>query len=321
MSTVTVDGASSNPESAHRVALPGYILVTPAHNEAAFVEMTIESMIRQTALPLKWVIVDDGSTDHTAEIVSRYLPDHPWIELLRRERRKERNFAGKVNAFNAGLARARDLPWEYLGNLDADISFGPDHFEFLLLRCVADPRLGVVGTTFREDGFNLATDVVEWETHVGGQCQLFRRGCFEEIGGYVPSAVGGIDWVAVIMARMEGWKTRSFAEREFFHYRPMGTAEGGPLTSAFRYGKKDYCIGGHPLWQIAKIARRLGRKPYLLSGIVLAAGYFWACVTRMPRSVSKEIIQFHRQEQMTKLRTFLKGCVPWLEVREQRRLG
>jgi poly-beta-1,6-N-acetyl-D-glucosamine synthase len=304
--TTSIDESRSDVIPADHNALPCYIVVTPARNEAAFIKKTIESMIRQTVLPLKWMIVDDGSTDETAEIVSQYLPDYPWINLVRSEKRKERNFAGKVNAFNAGLERTQDIPWEFVCNLDGDISFDPDHFEFLLGRCVSDPQLGVVGTTFREEGFDLARDVVDWESHVGGQCQMFRRECFEEIGGYVPVATGGIDWVAVITARMKGWKTRSFAEREFYHFRPMGTAGGGSLTSAYRYGRKDYCIGSHPLWELARVARRLWRRPYLLSGIVLAAGYGWAWINRTPRGVSKELIQFHRREQMTKLKKILR---------------
>lgn len=288
-------------------ALPAYILITPARNEGAFIEKTIQSMIRQTVLPLKWVVVDDGSTDDTPEIVSRYLAAHPWIELVRRPQRTERNFAGKVYAFNAGLSRTQNLPWEIVGNLDGDISFDPDHFEFLLGRFAADPELGVAGTAFREDGFSLERDVFQWTSHVGGQCQLFRRQCFDAIGGYVPVPTGGIDWVAVINARMKGWKTRSFAERQFFHHRPMGTAERGRLASSFAYGKKDYSVGSHPMWELFRVVRRLARRPYLLSGLALGAGYCWAWFCRTPRAVSQDLVRFHRNEQMKKLQTFLKA--------------
>ena len=291
-------------------ALPTYVLITPARNEAAFIEKTIQSMIHQTVLPSKWVIVDDGSSDDTAEIVNRYIPIYPWMELVRRQRQDKRNFAGKVESFNLGLARVQNVKWEIVGNLDADISFGPDHFEFLLRRCSEDPQLGVVGTTFREEGFSLDKDVFDWASHVGGQCQLFRKQCFDEIGGYVPAPVGGVDWVAVITARMKGWKTRSFAEREFYHYRPMGTAGRGRIGSAFAYGKKDYSVGSHPVWEIARVVRRLGRKPYLLSGVALGAGYVWGWMDRTPRAASKEVIRFHRSEQMRKLRGFLTRRPP-----------
>jgi len=288
-------------------ALPTYILITPARNEAAFIEKTIESMIHQTVLPLKWVIVDDGSTDETAEIVKRYLPVYPWMELIRRQRGEKRNFAQKVHSFNCGLARAQDVRWEMVGNLDADISFGPDHFEFLLRQCVADPQLGVVGTAFCEEGYSLEGDAYcDWDWHVGGQCQLFRRQCFEEIGGYLPAPAGGIDWIAVISARLKGWKTRSFAERQFFHYRPLGTAGRGRVAAAFAYGKKDYSVGSHPLWEFLRAVRHLGRKPYLLSGAALGLGYLWGWVCHAPRAVSQEFVHFHRNEQMGKLKALLK---------------
>src|SRR5579872_1111227 len=210
---ITKSAVSSTSEAVEQnatggMALPTYVLITPARNEGAFIDKTIQSMIHQTVLPLKWVIIDDGSVDNTAAIVEKYLAGHSWMQLVKCPQRKERHFAGKVNAFNLGLAETQGLQWEMVGNLDADISFGVDHFEFLLRRCVDDPQLGVVGTAFTEEAFTLEGDVFDWSSHVGGQCQLFRKQCFQEIGGYVPSPVGGVDWVAVITARMKGWKTR-----------------------------------------------------------------------------------------------------------------
>src|ERR1035441_7778521 len=103
-----------------------YVLITPARNEADFVELTLKSVVSQTVRPLKWVIVSDGSTDGMDEIVSRYAAEQPWIELVRMPERRERHFAGKVNAFNAGYARVKDLSYAIIGNLDADVSFDPD---------------------------------------------------------------------------------------------------------------------------------------------------------------------------------------------------
>ena len=113
------------------LTLPSYVLITPARNEAQFIELTIKSVVAQTVLPLKWVIVSDGSTDGTDDIVRKYAADHPWIELVRMPERRERHFAGKVHAFNAGYARVRDLVYEVIGSLDGDISFGEDHISSL----------------------------------------------------------------------------------------------------------------------------------------------------------------------------------------------
>ena len=282
-----------------------YVLITPARNEEAFIEKTIESVAKQTVLPLKWVIVNDGSTDDTGNKVRRFLGEYPWIELIEFPVRKERNFAAKVFAFNAGQESVKNLDYEVIANLDADTSFDADHFEFLLNEFRKNPRLGVAGTIFKEDGYSSETDSFEGENHVSGQCQLFRRQCFEEIGGYRPNKAGGIDWMAVTSARMMGWQTRSFREKWFFHHRKLGTAERGRLKSSFSYGEKDYYLGGHPVWEALRVAFRMTRKPYIIDGAALGSGFLWAFLSRQKRAVSKELMKFHRKEQMQKLKAIL----------------
>jgi len=283
-----------------------YILISPSRNEARFIEETLKSVVAQTIRPLKWVIVNDGSTDATAEIVTKYATLHSWIELVNRPVRKERHFAAKVQAFNVGLERVKELPYDIIGNLDADVSLDSDHFSFLLSKFSEDSRLGVAGTVFREPGgYNSGTDSFEGQTYVSGQCQIFRRQCFEEIGGYVPSKAGGIDWMAVTTARMIGWKTRSYREKSFFHHRPLGTADRGMIASAFAYGKKDYILGGHPLWEVFRSVYRIAKRPYVTGGVALFAGYVTGFLTRAERPVSRELMHFHRSEQMLKLKTIL----------------
>src|ERR1700685_895268 len=172
-----------------------YVLITPARNEETFIETTIQSVIKQTVLPVKWVIVNDGSTDATSSIVGPYLADHRWIELVDLPVRRERNFAAKVYAFNAGQERVQNLEYEVIGNLDGDVSLEKDQFEFLQNEFRKDPRLGVAGTIFKEEGYSSETDSFEGQNHVSGQCQLFRRRCFEEIGGYCPNKAGGVGGV------------------------------------------------------------------------------------------------------------------------------
>jgi len=291
-----------------------YVLITPARNEAAFIQKTLESVIHQTLLPAKWVIVDDGSTDRTAEIISQYLGHYPWIEMVQMPQRRDRSFAAKVQAFNTGYERVKGLPFAIIGNLDADISFERDHFEFLLGKFAQDPTLGVAGTVFREEGYSSETDSFEGRKHVAGQCQLFRRQCWEEIGGYIPHRAGGIDWIAVITARMKGWKTESFRERSFFHHRQLGTAERSAVSSSFSYGEKDYYMGGHPVWELFRAGYRAAKRPYLIGGFALGLGYCWALVRRTPRPVSREFIVFHRKEQMAKLKAILKSLLRFKRV-------
>jgi glycosyltransferase involved in cell wall biosynthesis len=292
-----------------------YVLITPAHNEEAFIERTLASMVVQTRLPERWVIVDDGSTDRTAQIVEGYASRYQWIELFRMPQRIDRSFAGKVHAFNAGLERARSLEFDVIGNLDADLSFDPDYLEFLIGKFAEDPRLGVAGTPFTEDdGYDTARDSFEGENHVAGGCQLFRRQCFEEVGGYIPNRAGGIDWIAVTTARMKGWKVRSFSEKRFHHYRTLGTAGKGPLRALFSYGEKDYFLGGSPMWELFRVTYRMTKKPVLLGGIALLWGYVWAALRRVNRVVSPELIRFHRHEQMKKLRAIFSTLLRFEKI-------
>lgn len=286
-----------------------YALVTPARNEESYIEKTIQSVISQTAQPAMWVIVDDGSADATATIVKKYLQQHDWMKLVELPKHRERSFAGKVHAFNTGLGTLKGLGYEILGNLDADLSFDSEYLSFLLSKFREDNTLGVAGTVFEEHGYSSANDSFEGQNHVAGGCQLFRRQCFEEIGGYIPNKAGGIDWIAVTTARMMGWKTRSFREKSFYHYRSLGTAERSIVASAFSYGEKDYYLGGHPVWELCRVAYRLTKKPYLIGGAALLLGYTWACLRRVKRPVSDSLMHFHRKEQMLKLSRILKSTI------------
>jgi glycosyltransferase involved in cell wall biosynthesis len=288
-----------------------YVLITPARNEAAFIEKTLQSVVAQTILPKRWVVVSDGSTDGTDELVQSYQAGRDWLELVRLPERRERHFAAKVNAFNAGYERVKPLAFDVVGNLDADVSFGADYMEYLLDKMQEEPRLGVAGTHYVEGQFHSYRDSYINVQHVNGQIQLFRRDCFEDIGGYVPIKGGGIDWVAVTTARMKGWATHSFGDRTFFHHRPMGTAGSSELQARFHYGKKDYFLGGHPVWQLFRGAFQMAQKPYVVGGLALVAGYVWCCVTEHDRPISAELMAFHRREQMTRLRILLsRGLRP-----------
>lgn len=295
-----------------------YVLITPARNEEAFIARTLESVVAQTRLPERWVIVDDGSTDNTAEIAARYAEKFPWIVLVRNPRRETRSFAGKANAVNNALAQMQDLDFDLIGNLDADISFGPDHFEFLLQRFLEDPRLGVAGTAYMEKNWDSTTDSFEGETSVHGACQLFRRACFREVGGYVANPAGGVDWIAVTTARMLGWKTRNFPERRFYHHRKMGTAQRSAAGAMFDYGMKDYFLGGSPIWELFRVIYRCGKRPFIIGGLALLSGYTWAALKRKERPVSPELMRFHRREQMLKLRSIFRAMIRFNKIEQFR---
>jgi biofilm PGA synthesis N-glycosyltransferase PgaC len=282
-----------------------YVLVTPARNEEAVIRFTLDSVVSQTRRPERWMIVDDGSTDRTAAIVEEYRQRHRWIDLVRRAPRADRSFAGKAHAVNAALQSLLDqgLQFDVFGNLDADVSFAPDYIAFLLERFAEDPKLGVAGTPFTQDGdYDSTRDSFEGHNYVAGPCQLFRLQCFRDIGGYVANHAGGVDWIAVMTARMKGWTVRAFPGKRFHHHRPLGTAERNRIEAMFSYGQKDYYLGGSPLWQILRAGYQTTKRPFVVGGLSLLVGYAWASITQVPRVVSPELIRFHRADQMRKLR-------------------
>ena len=284
-----------------------YVIITPARNEEAFIEGTIKSFIAQTVLPAKWVIVSDGSTDGTDEIVKQYMKSNRWIELVRMPEHRDRQFAAKVQAFNAGYEKIKGIDYHIIGNLDADITFEEGYFEFLLNKFDEIPDLGVAGTPFVEDltrTYDYSFTNIE---HVSGACQLFRRKCFEDIGGYLPIKGGGIDWTAVTTARMKGWKTRTFTEKVCFHHKKMGTGNSSAYIALFKHGQKDYYLGGHPLWQIFRTFYQMTKRPFIVGGLLIFFGFAWESLTRVERPVSKELIKFHQEEQMQRLKKKIFG--------------
>lgn len=289
-----------------------YALITPARNEVDLIEGTIRSVVAQTRQPVKWVVVSDGSTDGTDDIVRRYAAEHAWMELLRMPERRDRQFAAKALAFNAGYERVRTSAVDYqvVGNLDADITFEPDYFAFLLSQFEHSPKLGVAGTPFVEDAAEMGRHTYAHRfaqlEHVSGACQLFRRECFEQIGGYIPIKGGAIDWIAVTTARMRGWQTRTFPAKVCLHHRKIGTATHGPLGTRFHYGQKAWYVGGHPVWEILRGVFQMRERPFLLGGLCFQAGYLWSAITRMKRPVSAELMAFHRGEQVARLRRLLR---------------
>jgi biofilm PGA synthesis N-glycosyltransferase PgaC len=286
-------------------SLPPYVLITPARNEEEFIVKTIESVIHQTHLPLKWVIVNDGSTDKTAEIVSRYAAVHPWIELIEMPKRSERHFGGKAAAVNAGHKRVSGLEFEVIGNLDADVSFESDYFQFLMNRFAENPNLGVAGTAFHERNLSYNYEMVGIE-HVSGMCQMFRRACFEAIGGYPTIKSGGIDLIAVLSARARGWETKTFLEKTFVHHRSQGGALHSGLRERWYMGRKDYLLGNHPVWEIFRSFYQMQYKPYVIGGPLVLISYFWHLVRGVERTMPRELIELRQSDQMKRLKSLVE---------------
>ena len=282
-----------------------YVLITPARNEADFIELTIKSVLAQTVRPVRWVIVNDGSTDATAEIVSNYASVHSWIEMIQMPERQERHFGGKAHAVAAGRQRVAPLEFEVIGNLDADVSFEPDYFEFLMTRFAENPKLGVAGTAFLEGNLSYNYEMVGIE-HVSGMIQLFRRQCFEAIGGYSAVKTGGIDLMAVLTARTKGWETRTFTEKSFVHHRSQGGALHTGLRGRWHMGRKDYLLGNHPVWEFFRSFYQMQYRPYVIGGLLVLVSYFWHLVRRVERTMPRELIELRQSDQMKRLKSLVE---------------
>lgn len=282
-----------------------YLLITPARDEEEYIEKTIQAVISQTILPIKWVIVSDGSIDRTDEIVNNYTNQHGFIQLVRATSHKQRTFSSKVHAFKTGYEHLNGIEYDFIGMLDADVSFEPDYYERVLEKFRQNQKLGIAGG-IRSDWCNGKFEKASCaKNSVGGPYQLFRRKCFEEIGGFIPIPGGGEDAVAESMARMLGWEVESFDEMQVYHYRRTGTATCNAWNVHFRDGKKCYLLGYHPLFQIARSVFRCKDKPYLLRGTLLLFGYLVASIRRYKKPVSDEFVKNLRKEQMTRLKSLV----------------
>lgn len=313
---LTTPSAPCQPAPTATSVVARFVLITAARNEEGFIGATIAAVTAQTVRPQRWIIVSDGSTDRTDEIVRSAAREHPWIELLRMPVHGERQFAAKAHCFNAGYVRLLRDDFDYLGNLDADITFAPDYFAFLFARFAAQPYLGVAGTPFVDDHANPGRHTyahgLAHHEHVSGACQIFRRACFEAVGGYVPVPGGAIDWIAVTTARMKGWQTRTFTEKVCLHHRPIGTGNHRSWLVPFHYGRKAYYVGGHPLWALLRGGYQMRSRPWIVGGLMFQLGFCWAFLIRTPRVVSPELMAFHRREQWVRLRALLpwRGAAP-----------
>ena len=282
-----------------------YVLVTPACNEEQYIETTIQCVIAQTVLPARWVIVSDGSTDRTNEIVDRYTDKHDWIQLVKKPRQTHRCFASMVKAFNSGYRNAKSVRHDIVGKLDADFAFESKYFEWLLSKFSMDPKLGVAGTPFLEEGCDSQTSGMFDKEHVYGGCQLFRKECFEDIGGYpVVKACSSV--VANMTARMRGWKTRCYTDMVCRHLRRLSTADQSIYAAKLQYGWKDYYLGNHPLWEIFRSIYQMKNEPRILGGFLLLSGYVWSYVKREKRDVPEELIKFRRKEQIQRIKSMIR---------------
>lgn len=278
-----------------------YVLITAARNEEAHIGKTLESVISQTIIPEKWAIVSDGSTDHTDEIVKRYMERYDFIQLIQRRGDVKPNFGSQVQAINVGYGHLRNLEYGFIGNLDADVSFDRVYYETVVEKFHQNPELGLAGGfIYEQDNGRFVGRKFNTVRSVAHAVQLFRRECYEDIGGYIPLPYGGADSVAENMVRMMGWEVRAFPELKVFHHK-CGLSTRGIVGESIRQGREDYSIGNHPLFEIMKCLRRIRQRPFLITACVRMIGFFSEYCLRKDRVVSKEFVKFLREDQLKRI--------------------
>ena len=281
-----------------------YAVISPVKNEAAFIEQTIRSMTSQSLPPAAWVIVNDGSQDATEAIVQKYAQEFSWIRIVNRQDQGVRQRGkGVVEAFYCGYDALTE-PYDFIVKLDGDVSFDPDYFESLFERFSADPQLGIAGGGLYEkpDGHTWILYTVR--EHVRGCTKVYRRECFEAIGGLVASM--GWDGIDEWKALSKGWKVESFLDLKIYHYRFTGAATGY-LKSCIEQGHGAYRMGYHPLFMLARGIRRMTDRPYVIGGIAMAGSYFMSWLRKQEMLVDPSVVRYVRQTQMEKLAGLFLG--------------
>jgi poly-beta-1,6-N-acetyl-D-glucosamine synthase len=289
--TQTADG--NNKE------MPRYVIITPVRDEEEHIQATIESVRQQTVLPSLWVIVDDGSTDRTGAIADRAAAESPWIRVIHRTNRGFRKSGGGVmEAFYEGYHALSCPDWEFLVKLDGDLSFAPDYFEECFAHFQSDPDLGIGGGEIHHDIAGKLQAEVNPRFHVRGATKIYRRACWEAIGGLWPAS--GWDTIDEVKANMLGWRTHSFPELHLLHHRFTGTEEG-LMRDRVKHGMACYISGYHPLFVTASCARRITQKPYLVGAAAIMYGFLKAHWNRPPRPEDQSYVAYIRGQQLRRL--------------------
>jgi poly-beta-1,6-N-acetyl-D-glucosamine synthase len=290
--------SDGNPTSIVGTRRVKYCIITPTRDEEKFIRGTIESVLRQTIQPQEWIIVDDGSTDGTASIVDQYVQRHRWIRLLRRVDRGYRATGGGVEPFLAAYPLLTAGDWEFLVNLDGDLTFDQDYFEKCFRYFRQTTVLGIGGGTI----YNKVGDKLELERspafHVRGATKIYRRSCWDVLGGLSPGV--GWDTVDEIKANHLGWMTRTFDDLRLIHQRPTGDGLG-IWNNAVKDGEADYVVGYHPIFFWLKCLRLMLERPFLLRGLGIAYGFVRGAARRSPRITDEGLRRYLRRQQLQRL--------------------
>jgi glycosyltransferase involved in cell wall biosynthesis len=290
-------------------ALLNYIAITPAKDEERYIERTLRSMTEQSHLPLQWILVDDGSSDQTCEIIQKYADAHPFIRLLRADTRTKRaTGTAEITAFYRGFDLVRNDSFDCIVKLDADLSFEPDYFERIMAHFDQDPRLGVAsGIYLEQHSENDWREVTMPSYHAAGASKVVRKACFEEIGGFIEKR--GWDTVDEIRAISRDWRTGHFSELKMKHWKPEGTGMG-LVRTCYMHGEIYYRTRGDELFFVLKFLRRLANAPIAIGGLAMLWGYVHAALKRLEPLVTPDEAVRYRHLLSKRIREIVSRFIP-----------
>lgn len=286
-----------------------YVIVTPAFNEEKNIAMTIESVLGQTLKPLLWIIVDDGSTDRTAEIIKNYTTKNQWIKYLFREKKTSQSyFASNVYAIQKGVESLSNINFDFLAILDADITLYDTYYQDIANAFSQDVMLGIASGNCADKIDKKIVRHLYDRRSCAKAVMVFRKKCYEEIGGFIPMKYGGEDTCACLTARMKGWKTWAFHEFLVIHNKPLGMGYSkNVLSYRFRQGIGEFFLASHPLFILLKsVKRSLKESPFIIGGFLRLSGFCYAYFMREKRQISKELVIYIQKEQLKRILAFNK---------------
>jgi cellulose synthase/poly-beta-1,6-N-acetylglucosamine synthase-like glycosyltransferase len=289
------------PEEDGRAVAP-LVLLSAVRNEQETVARTIASVKRQTLRPVEWVIMDNGSTDRTHEILRECVEGCPWIQIGRTPWSPHQGYANKVRALERARAGLQTNGYHYLGVLDGDVELPPDYYATVLGLFAQQKDLGITGGVILDPGEDGPLEMRNnWD--VPGGAQVFRRECFETIGGFVPIPEGGEDTIACVSARRGGYRTMVVPELAARHLKPRGFSLGGALKRRWHLGSRDAAMGVDPWFELFKAVRYLCEAPVVVGSAARLAGYWCRTLFGGDRVVPPEVVDHLRFEQRRTLST------------------
>jgi glycosyltransferase involved in cell wall biosynthesis len=292
-----IDGTSTSMMN-HKDGNSRYVLISPCRNEAKYMRRTLDSVIAQSILPALWVIVDDGSSDGSTEILQEYAARHEWIKIVGRKNRGHRLVGpGVIDAFNEGYSRIDINDFDFLCKLDLDLVLPPRYFQRLIERMIADPQIATCsGKAYVEEGGRLVEEGHGDDTSLG-MSKFYRVSCFKAIGGFVREVMW--DGIDCHRCRMNGWIACSWDDPDlrFIHLRPMGSSQKSIYAGRVRHGYGQYFMGTGFLYMAASSLYRMNRRPYVLGGLAMMWGWLKSAIVRAPRYEDPNFRTFLRRYQ------------------------